>query len=139
MTRALATQALTLVISVALAFLVGGLVQWFLGADPSTAFLAESTQLLFTYMDVGLGVWVVLLVVGAVRRRGLGWTTFGTMVAAGIAATLNLLVVIVVAYIQSGAESSAIALGIEAGVIFVFAATLTALIVSRMKRPPVTN
>ena len=126
-------------ISVVLALLLGGLVRWFLGADAYLAFFASSPQLLFTFMDVGLGVWVVLLIVGAVRRRGLGWSTFGTMVAAAIAATLNLLVVIVVAYIQSGADSSAIALGIEAGVIFVFAATVTALIVSRMKRPPVTS
>ena len=130
MVRVILHQVLVLVLSVVFALILGGLLQWFLGGSFSDAFLVESPRLLFTFMDVGLVVWMILLIVGGFRRRGLGWGTVGTALAALIAAVVNLVVVSVIAIAGGGAEIFYIVIGVEAGAVFVIGALL-AIVLSR--------
>jgi hypothetical protein len=129
MLRRSLTAALQLVLTLVLAVLAAGLLQWFFGAAPAEAFLDQGPRLIFTFMDVGLIAWLLLLVIGAARGRGLGFGMLGTILAALVAAVLNLVVVTVVAVIQGGADILYIALGVEAGIIFIVAALITALVV----------
>ena len=83
-------------------------------------------------MAVGLVVWMILLIVGGFRRRGLGWGTLGTALAALIAAAVNLVVVSVIAIAGGGADIFYIVIGLEAGVVFVIAALLSAVLSRRL-------
>lgn len=132
MLRRCLTAALQLVLTLVLTVLAAGLLQWFFGATPAEAFLDQGPRLIFTFMDVGLIAWLLLLVVGAARGRGLGFGMLGTVLAALVAAALNLVVVVVVAVVQGGADILYIALGVEAGIIFIVAALITALVVQRV-------
>jgi hypothetical protein len=132
MARVVLTLVLEVLLAVLLALVIGGLFLMLLGASPAEAFLSESPRLLFIFMDVGLVVWVVLLIVGAIRRKGLGWSIGGTILAAVIAALVNLIVVAVLAIAGGGADIFFIALGFEAGAIFVIAAAIATLLVRRV-------
>jgi len=130
-----------IVLEVALAIVFSllflGLWQWVLTGSPAAGF-AEGARLLFFFMDVGLVLWVVLLVVFAARRRPVGIT--GTLLFAHIGAVANLLTVIVVGIIQQGWAPLFILFAIEAGIAFLVAATAAVLLVHRviLKPSPVT-
>ena len=124
--------ALQLALTLGLAILAAGLLEWFFGAAPAEAFLDQGPRLIFTFMDIGLIAWLLLLIVGAARGRGLGFGMLGTILAALVAAALNLVVVLVLAVIQGGADILYIAFGVEAGIIFVLAALIVALVVQRL-------
>jgi len=130
MARVILHQVLVFVLSVVFALVIGGLLQLVLGSSVSGAFLEESPRLLFIFMDVGLVVWIILLIVGGFRCRGLGWGTVGTGLAALIAALINLVVVSVLAIAGGGADLFYIVLGLEAGATFVISAIL-AIVISR--------
>lgn len=132
MARALLHQLLVLVFAVVIALLLGGLVQWALSSDFADAFLVQSPQLQFTFMDVGLIAFAVLLLIGGLRRKGLGWGTVGTVLAALLAAVVNLIVVAIIAIAGGGADIFYIAIGLEAGAIFVLGAVLATLIARRI-------
>jgi hypothetical protein len=135
MSRVILTIALELVLAILLALAVNGVWLLFLGESVADAFLDQGFRLLFTFMDVGLVVWLLLLILGAVRRRGLGWGVGGSLVAAFIGTLVNLTVVTIVAFVQGGANIFYIALGLEAGILFLIAAAVAVPIVHRLVKP----
>lgn len=93
--------------------------------------LPEAARQLFLFMDIGLGVWLVLLIVGAVR----GWGIPSLLVAAVIGAVLNLLTVTVVGLIQSGELPwEFIGWAVQAGLAFLVGAAVAVLVV-KPRRP----
>ena len=128
------TVVLRLVVAVAIALVLLTLGQWFLSGDPVAGFL-EGARLLFLFMDIGLGVWLVLLVVGAVR----GWGRGAVVLAALVGVVLNFVTVIVVGFVQGGAAPWAFMLfALEAGAAFLVGAVVAALVVKapgRAARP----
>ena len=124
MSRA-ATVLLHLVIAIAVALVLLTLWQLLLSGDLAAGF-GEAVRLLFFFMDVGLGVWLVLLIVGAVR----GWGRGHVVLSALLGVVLNFLTVIVVGFIQGGAAPWAFMLfAIEAGLAFLVGAVVAALVV----------
>jgi len=114
-------------IVVALVLLTGW--QWFLGGDLGAAF-GEAARLLFLFMDIGLGVWLVLLVVGAVR----GWRRVVPSAVVGV--LLNLLTVLVVGFVQQGAVAWAfLFFGLTAGLAFLVGAGVSSIFVPRLVKP----
>lgn len=132
MARVIAHQVLVLVLSAVFALILGGLLELALGSSVSDSFLVESPRLLFTFMDVGLVVWILLLIVGGFRRRGLGWGTVGTGLAALVAALINIIVVSAIAIAGGGADIFYIVIGFEASVVFVISAILAVVISRRL-------
>ncbi len=95
---------------------------------------AEAARLLFLFMDIGLGVWLVLLVVGAMR----GWGTRRLFLAAVIGVVVNLATVTVVGLVQGGTVPWEFMLwAIEAGIAFLVGAAV-ALAVVKPHRPEAT-
>lgn len=96
----------------------------------------EAARMLFLFMDVGLVVWVLLVVVVAVRSRGTrprAWTTLLFAVAGALA---NLLVVVIVGFIQSGQlQTTFMLFAIEAGIAFLVAAVVVVPIVHAAVKP----
>jgi hypothetical protein len=94
--------------------------------------IGEAARLLFLFMDVGLVLWVVLLIVSAVRSRGarpdIGWT----LLFAIIGAIVNLVVVAIVGFIQGGWAPLLVLFAIEAGIAFLLAAVIAVLLVHRV-------
>lgn len=119
-----------LAIAIAVALVLLGLWQWFLSGSPADGF-AEGARVLFFFMDIGLGAWFVLLIVGAVR----GWGRGLLFLAAVIGVVLNLVTVIVVGLIQGGAAPWAFILwAVEGGIAFLIGAAI-ALAVIKPRRP----
>jgi hypothetical protein len=122
-----------LVIVVALAL---GTVQWLFGADELAAAAAEAARLLFFFMDVGLAVWVVILVVLLVRRRALPGVAV-TLLAAVVGVVVNALTVTVVGFAQGGWTPLFVIFAIEAGVAFLIAVLVVAPVIRLLFRPAV--
>ena len=119
---------LALAIAIALALLT--LWQLLLTGDLAAAF-GEAVRLLFFFMDVGLAVWLILLIVGAVR----GWGRGAVVLAAFLGVVANFVTVIVVGFIQSGAAPWEFMLfAVEAGAAFLVGAVVAALVV-KAQRP----
>lgn len=86
---------------------------------------AEGARLLFLFMDIGLGVWVIALVAIAVRgRRERRWAGRGiTLFALLVGAVVNLLVVIAVGFAQTGSfPVTFFGYAVEAGICTLLAA-----------------
>lgn len=119
---------LGIAISIALAILT--LWQWLLTGSPASG-LAEAARLLFLFMDVGLGVWLVLLVVAAVR----GWGRRRVILAALVGVVVNFLTVLAVGIVQSGALPGEFLLwALEAGGAFLVGAVVASLVVKAPAR-----
>ena len=123
MSRTLAV-ILRLLIAIAVALALLGL--WLMN-------LPEAARQLFLFMDIGLGVWIVLLIVGAVR----GWGRNRIFFAAFAGVLLNLLTVIVVGFVQQGAAPWAFILfALTAGGAFLVGALVAARVVPRLVKTP---
>lgn len=124
-----------LTIAVALGLLI--LWQWFLSGSAADAPL-EGVRVLFNFMDVGLGIWAILLIVAAVRgrTRGGGPGAGLTWVFALVGAIVNLIVVTVVGFIQGGWAPLLVLFAIEAGVAVLIGAAVVVPIVHRLVKPP---
>ena len=122
---------LRLVIAIAVALVLLGLGQWFLSGSLVDGFV-EGARILFLFMDIGLGVWLVLLIVGAVR----GWGRGPVLLSAVVGVVLNLLTVIVVGFVQGGAAPWAFMLwAVEGGAAFLVGAVVAAPAVQPRPRP----
>jgi hypothetical protein len=132
MTRGRLALALVslIVLVLAVAVLLGALWQWFLSGDLSAA-LPEGVRLLFFFMDIGLAIWVVALIVLAVRRRSL--PGFGaTLLWALIGVVVNAIVVLIVGFVQGGWAALFVLFAIEAGIAFLLAVLLVTPLVRRV-------
>jgi hypothetical protein len=136
MTRTLAIVlqlAIAIVVSLALLTLWQWLIEDF-GDGLGEAFV-QAARLLFLFMDVGLVVWLALLIVGAVRRRGIGWGIRGSIGAAFLAALTNLVVVIVVGFVQGGWAMLFVLFAVAGGLAFVIGAVIAALAIAPRVKP----
>ena len=126
----MARVALALVVQTALVLLIALLLlgAWLRISGQPVDVVTESPRLLFFFMDIGLGVWLILLIVLAVRRRALPGVGV-TLLAAVVGVVLNALTVLVVGLVQG---ESFLASAIEAGVAFLIAVLVAAPIVHRL-------
>lgn len=136
MTRGRLIVALVAEVAVTLlvALLLGAAWQWFLTGELATA-APEGARLLFFFMDVGLAIWLVALVVLAVRRRTLPGVG-ATLLWALVGVVVNAIVVLVVGFVQGGWAALFVLFAIEAGVAFLVAVLVVAPIVHRVVKPP---
>jgi hypothetical protein len=128
---AAARITLELVLAIIVALLLLTAWQLFLGAALADAF-GEGARLLFLFMDVGLVVWLILLIVWAVRRKPAG--VGRTLLFAVIGVLANLATVIVVGFAQGGWAPLFVAFALEAGVAFLVAAVIVVPLVHRVGR-----
>jgi hypothetical protein len=114
-----------------------GLWQLFLGTTPSDA-PVEALRLLFLFMDVGLIVWVAVLVIGVVRgrRNGTGPGVALTLVWALVGTVVNAIVVTIVGFVQGGWAALLVLFAIEAGIATLLAAAIVVPIVHRVLVKP---
>ena len=127
--------ALQVVIGTILTLALGFLV--FLAMDASVSVAVEATiQYVLIFVDIALVTWLVLLIVGGVRRRGIGWGVRGSIAAAGLGALMNLAWIVLLSVINGGFDPDALALGIRAGIYLVVAAAITAPLVLRLLVKP---
>jgi hypothetical protein len=135
MTRPVLALVAQVVLAIVVALLLGALWQWLRTGDLAEG-AGEAARLLFLFMDVGLLVWVVVLVVLTVRRRAL--PGIGAILLAALAGVLvNALTVTVVGVVQSGGAPLFVLFAIEAGIAFLAAVLVTAPIIHRLFRAPV--
>jgi hypothetical protein len=124
----------------ALALLILG--GWFsiVGGEALSAAFGEALRVLFTFMDVGLGVWVVLLVVGVVVsiRRGAATQPAGKVyLLLLVGVVVNLLVVTTVGFVQTGGlDALLVGFAVQAGIACLIAGAVVVPLVHRTTRPP---
>lgn len=132
----MARPVLALVVEVLLvilvALLLGALWQGLLVGDLAEG-LVEGARLLFFFMDVGLAIWVVVLIVLAVRRRALPGIGV-TLLAALVGVVVNAIVVLIVGLVQGGWAPLFVLFAIEAGIAFLIAVLIVAPIIRRLFR-----
>jgi hypothetical protein len=136
MSRTIVALIAEVLLVVVVALLLGTLWQWFITGDLATA-AGEGARLLFLFMDVGLVIWLVVLIVLAVRRRALPGIGV-TLLAALVGVVLNVVVVLIVGLVQGGWAAFYVVFAIEAGIAFLIAVLVVAPIIRRLFRPDVT-
>jgi hypothetical protein len=136
MTRTIVALIVEVLLVVLVALLLSALWQWFLAGDLASG-VVEGARLLFLFMDVGLAVWVVVLIVMTVRRRALPGIG-ETLLAAIVGVVLNAIVVLIVGFVQGGWALLYVMFAISAGVAFLIAVLIVAPIIRRLFRPGVT-
>jgi hypothetical protein len=127
MSRLVLRLILDVLLTTAVALLLLGGWQSFLAGSASEGF-PEAFRVLFNFMDVGLGLWVVLLIVFAVRRSLSAPRTYLLLL---IGAVVNLLVVTTVGFIQGGWAPELVLFAIEAGISCLVAAAIVVPLVHR--------
>jgi hypothetical protein len=126
---------LDVVLTIAIALLLLG--GWFsiLGGG-----FAEGVRVLFNFMDVGLALWLVLMIIAIVRGSRQARTP---VLSAGrayllllIGVVLNALVVLIVGFVQGGWGPLLVMFAIEAGIACLIAAAVVLPIVHRLVKSP---
>jgi hypothetical protein len=102
------------------------------GMSPADALLEQGIPNVLIFVDIAIVTWVVLLIVGAVRRRGAGWGIGGSLLAAVIGAVMNLIWIVILSALNGGVDIEAVALGVQAGLFFLVAVAITAPLVLRV-------
>lgn len=128
MNRATLTIVLDVGLTILLALvLLGG---WQAGSGSSIVEgFSQGFQLLFFFMNLGLIVWLVLLIVAVARKRPAGIRA--TLLFALTGAAFNLLVLAIVGLIQQGVAVLVVLFAVEAGIAFLIAAVVAVLIVHK--------
>jgi hypothetical protein len=134
MTRTVLALIAQVLLVTLVALLLGAVGQWFLTGDLAAG-VVEAARLLFFFMDVGLAIWIVVLIVVTVRRRALPGVGV-TLLAAAIGVAVNALVVVVVGFIQGGWAPLFVLFAIEAGIAFLIAVLVVAPIIRRLVHRP---
>jgi hypothetical protein len=134
MTRTVLALIAQVLLVTFVALLIGALWQWGMTGDLASG-AVEGARLLFFFMDVGLAIWVVVLIVLTVRRRALPGVGV-TLLAAVVGVAVNALVVVVVGFIQGGWAPLFVLFAIEAGIAFLIAVLVVAPIIRRLVRRP---
>ena len=128
--------AIEVILAVSVALGVGALLQVALGAPDLASAATESARQLFFFMDIGLGVWAIILIVWAIRRRevpGVGVT----VIAAGVGVVANALTVLVVSLVQGTGTVEFLTYAAQAGVAFLIAVAVVAPIIRGLFTRPV--
>ena len=94
----------------------------------------EAARVLFNFMDVGLAIWLILLIVFTVRSRQARPPAWRLLV---VGAVVNLAVVTTVGFVQTGGlDLLLIGYAIQAGIACLIAGAAVITIVHRATRPP---
>lgn len=127
MSRVVLRLVLDVVLTIAGALLLLG--GWFsiLGGG-----FPEGFRVLFNFMDVGLGLWLVLLIVFAIRMKRL--SAGRTYLLLLIGAVVNVLVVVTVGFIQGGWAPLLVLFAIQAGIACLVVAAVVVPLVHRLVR-----
>lgn len=133
--RTLVALVAQIVLTLGVALLLSAAGQWLLAGDLASA-LSDSPRLLFVFMGVGLAIWIVALVVLAVRRRAVPGVGI-TLLWAFIGTVVNAVVVLVVGVLEGGWGALMVLFAIEAGIAFLVAVLVVAPIVRRLTRADV--
>jgi hypothetical protein len=96
----------------------------------------EGFRVLFNFMDVGLALWLVLLIIFLVRLRPAGPSAGRAYLLLLIAAVVNAVVVLTVGFIQGGWAPLLVLFAIEAGLACLIAAAVVLPIVHRLVKSP---
>ena len=134
MGRTVGRIVLDVVVTVVLSLLLLTVWRSMAGATAANSF-GEAAQRLFLFMDVGLLVWVLMLMITALRRRPVGAGL--ALVFGAVGALANLLTVVLVGFAQQGGWAEQFILfAIEAGIAFLVAAVIAVLVVHRLILKP---
>lgn len=135
---------LILVITVALAWVLLGLVSLADSADPWwAAFLDGAPRMLFGVTAIALVLWAIMVVIGSIahRTRGAGWRIATHLVSLFVALLINVLVFVVLAFVNAneggwGLLLAGIALGVGlvVGVAGIVAVLLVELVILRPRK-----
>lgn len=137
MSRKVLAVVLQVILGTALTWALAGVYfAVLLGEPPSEAFFDQATRTVLIFIDIGILTWAALLVVGAVRGRGIGWGIGGSLVAAIVGIVVNLIWIVILSLVNGGADIFAIALGVQAGVFFLLATAIIAPLVLRVLVKP---
>lgn len=113
----------------ALAFLTG----WFLLISDDG--VTEGLRVLINFMDVGLAIWIVLLIVFGVRQRTVGGVRAGSVyLFLLVGVVLNAIVVLVVGFVQGGWGPLLVLFAVQAGLACLVAAAVVVPVVHRALR-----
>jgi hypothetical protein len=133
MRRPVLRLILDVVLTIALALLLLGGWQSFLSGSAADGF-AEAVRVLFNFMDVGLAIWLILLIVWVVQLRPAGPSAGRSYLWLLVGVILNLLVVTVVGFVQGGWAPLLVLFAITAGVACLAAAAIVVPLVHRFVR-----
>lgn len=134
---------LILVITVALAWVLLGLVSLVDSTDPLAAFVDSAPRMLFGVTAIALVLWTAMVIIGAIahRNRRAGWRIATHLVSLFVAILINVVVFVVLAFANSneggwGLLLAGIALGVGlvVGVSGVVAVLLVELVILRSKK-----
>lgn len=134
---------LIIVITIALAWLLLGLVSLIDSTDPLAAFVDGAPRLLFGVTAIALVLWSVMVIIGAIahRNRGAGWRIATHLVSLFVAILINVIVFVVLAFANAneggwGLLLAGIALGagLVLGLAGVVAVLLVELVILRPKK-----
>jgi hypothetical protein len=133
MQRPVLRLILDVVLTIALALLLLGGWQSFLSGSATEGF-PEALRVLFNFMDVGLAIWLILLIVAVVRLRPVGPSAGRTYLWLLVGVILNLLVVTVVGFVQGGWAPLLVLFAITAGIACLAAGAVVVPLVHRFLR-----
>lgn len=98
--------------------------------------LSEVPQMVVLFIGPSLAVWVILLVIAAVRSRGAGPDARYTVLFAGLGASVTTVLYVVTGIVQGGWALLFVLFAVMAGVAFLVAAAIVIPLVRRALRPP---
>jgi hypothetical protein len=138
MSRVVLRLILDVVLTIVVAFLLLAGWQSVLAGSAAEGF-PEAFRVLFNFMDVGLALWVVMLIVAATRGKGAGPRAGRTFLLLVIGAVVNLLVVITVGFIQGGWAPLLVVFAVEAGICCLVAGAIAVALIHRFVQPVETQ
>jgi len=137
-------------ITIALAWLVLGVLALTDSADPVGTLVDQTPRMIFGLLGIALGLWAVLVIIGAIvqRRRAVGWRIGTHLVSLVIALIVNVGLLAVVTVATGGASGEdwgmlVVAIAVASGAVLliagVIAVLLVELVILRPKAAPVTS
>jgi len=134
---------LILVITVALSWLLLGLVSLVDSTDPVAAFVDGAPRMLFGVAAIALALWTIMVIIGSIahRNRRVGWRIATHLVSLFVAILVNVIVFVVLAFADSSTggwglllAGIAIGVGLVVGVAGIVAVLLVDLVILRPKK-----
>lgn len=136
-------------ITIALAWLVLAVLALNDSADPVGTLVDQTPRVLFGLLGVALGLWTVLVIIGAIvqRRRAVGWRIGTHLFSLVIALIVNVGLLAVVTVAAGGGSGEdwgmlVVAIAVGGGAVLliagVIAVLLVELVILRTKAAPVT-
>lgn len=138
MTRRVVLEiVLTIGIAIAIAWLILGVLALADSADPLGTLVDQTPRVLFGLLGIGLGVWAILVTIGAIvlRRRAPGVRIASHLVSLVIALVINVALLAIVSIATSGGGADSwgmlvVAIAGAAGVALLIAGIAAVLLVN---------